>query len=71
MDEVFQLLIKTFIEPVQIVLIAWIIALHWDKREQRIISEKREDVEDKRVEAFIGMAKTVDMIMNKISGGQR
>ena len=70
MDDVFALLIKTFVEPVQIVLIAWIIALHWDKRERRKIEEKREQVEDKRVEAFIGMAKTVDMIMSKISGGR-
>ena len=71
MEEAFRLLIKTLTEPVQAVFIAWIIAMYWDKKEQRIISAKREEVEDKRTEAFIGMAKTVDIIMNKISGGQR
>lgn len=70
MEQVFELLIKTFVEPVQIVLIAWIIALHWDKRDEKKIAVKRQDGDEKRNEALIGMSKTIDMIMNKISGGR-
>jgi hypothetical protein len=69
MDAIFQKLMQVFIEPVQIIMLAWIFICHIREREDRAIAEKLREVMFAQRETLSNMGKTIDKIMDRISGG--
>ena len=70
MDEIFGTVMKVFVDPTQIVLLAWIAVCHYREREERIVQTKLHDVIYQQKETLLGMSKTIDLIMDKIVGGR-
>ena len=70
MEEIFHTILKVFVDPTQIVLIAWIAICHYREREERLMQGKLHDVIYQQKETLNGMNKTIDLIMDKIVGGR-
>jgi hypothetical protein len=70
MEAVFEKLFRILSEPVQLVLLAWLLICHIREREDRAIADKLREVMFAQRETLSGMARTIEKIMDKISGGR-
>jgi hypothetical protein len=71
MEALFEKLFKVLTEPTQIVLLAWLLICHIREREDRAIADKLREVMFAQRETLSGMARTIEKIMDRISGGSR
>lgn len=70
MEAVFEKLFRILSEPVQLVLLTWLLICHIREREDRAIADKLREVMFAQRETLSGMARTIEKIMDKISGGR-
>ena len=70
MDAIFNKLMQVFSEPTQLLMLAWLFVCHIREREDRAIADKLREVMFAQRETLSGMARTIEKIMDKISGGR-